>query len=410
MLAKGVVDSGGRDESIAIFLAIDMLRIHHYLIFMIMTPSIVKPMTCLLSFCNSLVRSPINSSKLLPTMPSPLNRYLYSQSFACVTTTSSRIAMSNGVENSSSSGGNDQQQPQASSHQVFQGHKTKVGKRRRKRQDVATSNARVRNSYLKLSLDESVFNSLHQLICQTKDHWDSSSARQQQDHHHQQQQQQQQQQDTVSKKQGKRYLTIKPRSLSSLHMTYFFCGKVLDEMSSDELRLWNMMVRDCLAAHNRNRSDNTDDSTTSLDEYRLQFKGLQLFPPNKNYLIVAVFESSSKLDGLYEELCNLAAMKNSMQDGASDDKTYIFPLLSELTARQHSKRNNNNSPSWVAHVTLGNISGGNTEDIKRLSTWIEDHKHQSVDSLLGNDIKVNGLSLGGPIPSHVDLDWDFPVV
>jgi hypothetical protein len=272
--------------------------------------------------------------------------------------------MRNGVENSSSSVSNDQQQPQASSsHQVFQGQKTKVGKRRRKRQDAATSNARVRNSYLKLSLDESVFSSLHQLICQTKDHWDSSSAQQHQDHH--------QQQDTVSKKQSKRYLTIKPRSLSSLHMTYFFCGKVLDEMSGDELRLWNMMVRDCVAAHNR--SDSNDDSnTTCLDEYRLQFKGLQLFPPNKNYLIVAVFESSSKLDGLYEELCNLA--------------------------------------SWVAHVTLGNLSGGNTEDIKRLSTWIEDYKHQSIDSLLGNDIKVNGLSLGGPIPSHVDLDWDFPFV
>ena len=353
--------------TLKIFLAIDMLRSHHYLIFMmIMTPS-----SCLLSFCNSLLRSPINSGKLLPTMPSPLSRYLYSQSFPCVTSATSRIAMSNVVQNSSSSGSNDQQQP----HQVFQGHKTKVGKRRRKRQDVATNNARVRNSYLKLSLDESVFNSLHQLICQTKDHWDSSSARKQQGHHHQQQQQ-----DTVSKKQSKRYLTIKPRSLSSLHMTYFFCGKVLDEMSSDELRLWNMMVRDCLAAHNK--SNSTDDFTTSLDEYKLQFKGLQLFPPNKNYLIVAVFESSSKLDGLYEELCNLAALKKSMQDGASDDKTYIFPLLSELTARHHSKRNNNNSPSWVAHVTLGNLSGGNTEDIKRLSTWIEDNKHQSVDSLL----------------------------
>ena len=345
-----------------------------------------------LSFCNS------NSI----VVRSPLSRYLYSQSFPCVTTTSSRIAMSNVVENSSSSGDNDQQQPQASSQQFFQGQKTKVGKRRRKRQDVVTNNARVRNSYLKLSLDESVFNSLHRLICQTKDHWDSSSARQHQDHHHQQQ-------DTVSKKQGKRYLTIKPRSLSSLHMTYFFCGKVLDEMSCDELRLWNMMVRDCVSAHNR--SDSNDDSnTTCLDEYRLQFKGLQLFPPNKNYLIVAVFESSSKLDGLYEELCNLAAMKKSMQDGASDDKAYIFPLLSDLTARQHSKRNNTNSPSWVAHVTLGNLSGGNTDDIKRLSTWIEDYKHQSIDSLLGNDIKVNGLSLGGPIPSHVDLDWDFPFV
>ena len=104
-------------------------------------------------------------------------------------------------------------------HNVFQGQSTKMGKRLRKREDKATNNARVRNSYLKLSLDQSAFHSLHELICTTKQQWDSSVERQDLK--------------TVSKKQSKRQLTIMQRTLPSLHMPYFFCGKVLDEMPYD---------------------------------------------------------------------------------------------------------------------------------------------------------------------------------
>ncbi len=279
---------------------------------------------------------------------------------------------------------------------AIQAHSTKMGKRRRKREDKATNNARVRNSYLKLSFDKSAFHSLHELIRMTKQQWDSSQERQHTD------------MKTVSKKQSKRQLTIKPRTLPSLHMTYFFCGKLLDEMPSDELHLWNSMVRERLLQYN------DKGATSSAGEYTLQFKGLKLFPPNKHYLIVAMFEPSSKLYGLYEELCNLAMSEKASHhrtSNAGEESKYLFPLLAELTKSQHEKRNQNkeNSPSWVAHVTLGNLSGGSREDVKRLYSWLQDYDYQGNDMLqLANDINVNGLALGGPIPSHVDLDWDYP--
>lgn len=289
---------------------------------------------------------------------------------------------------------------QQHNHNVFTGHTTKMGKRRRKREDKATNNARVRNSYLKLSFDKSAFHSLHELIRMTKQQWDSSQERQH---------------DTmktvVSKKQSKRQLTIKPRTLPSLHVTYFFCGKVLEDMPCEDLHLWNSMVRERLLEYN-----NANDATSSYaGEYTLQFKGLRLFPPNKHYLIVAMFEPSSKLYGLYEELCNLAITEKPSHhhhvSDTGDESKYMFPLLAELTKSQHDKRNQNkeNSPSWVAHVTLGNLSGGSREDVDRLKSWLEDYKYQGIDmAQLVNEINVNGLALGGPIPSHVDLDWDYP--
>lgn len=279
------------------------------------------------------------------------------------------------------------------SNNVIEGHRTKMGRRIRKREDRATNNARVRNSYLKLSLDETVFNSLHQLIRTIKQQWDSSNN-------------EQQHLNTVSKKQSKRQLTIKPRTLPSLHMTYFFCGRVLDEMSRDELHLWNAMVRERLLKYN-------NATTPSTEEYTLQFKGLKLFPPNKHYLIVAMFEPSSKLLGLYEELCNLALSEKPShhQDSETGNESeYVFPLLAELTKSQHDKRKQNkvSSPSWVAHVTLGNLSGGNRDDVKRLNSWLEDNEDHASDMIEQlTAINVKGLDLGGPIPSHVDVDWEY---
>lgn len=293
------------------------------------------------------------------------------------TTSSNNTMMSSGEQN----------------HNAFQGHRTKIGKRRRKLQDKVTNNARVRYSYLKLSLNnnESIFNSLHQLICQTKRQLECSDE-------------QQQHPKKISKKQSKRQLTIKTRTLSSLHMTYFFCGKVLDEMPSDELGLWNSMVRERLAEYNCDSS--------SVGKYTLHFKGLKLFPPNRDNLIVAMFESSSKLNGLYDELLKLA-MSEKLTHHDGDESKYMFPLLAELTKSLHDKRNQNknNSPSWRAHVTLGNISGrSGDDDVNKLNSWLEDCKYQDSDMLqLSNEIKVDGLALGGPVPSHVELlDWEYP--
>jgi len=337
--------------------------------------SIMLTATCLLLMVKSV--RPLRCCSLL---------HHNSHRFSVTSKTSPISATSNSDEISSSPTSVSQQQH----HNIFQGHRTKMGKRLRKREDKETNNARVRNSYLKLSLDETAFNSLHQLIRTMKEQWDSGENELQH----------------ISKKQSKRQLTIKPRTLPSLHMTYFFCGRVLDEMPCDELNLWNAMVCERLLEYN--------DATSSAEEYNLQFKGLKLFPPNKHYLVVAMFEPSSMLYGLYEELCKLALSKKPSyhQDSeTSNESEYLFPLLAELTKSQHDKRKQNKSslPSWVAHVTLGNLSGGNTDDVKRLNSWLEDYNKYQASEMIHelNAINVKGLALGGPVPSHVDVDWEY---
>ncbi|KAL9189042.1 hypothetical protein ACHAXT_011532 [Thalassiosira profunda] len=322
---------------------------------------------------------------------------------------------------------------QSSEH--FDGARTKFGRRERKTKDKATKNARVRNSYLKLTMENAVWDQLHRLVQQARYHWDEEN-KSSDDHSL-----------SVSKKQSKRHLAIKPRSRNSLHMTYFFAGKVLDDMPLEELQRWDAMIRECVLDHS---------SRFDAGEYCLRFKHLTPFPPQRPNLIAAVFESSPALDGLYEELCNLAIMEKEgsaeEEEGGSDADgsaiKYEFPLLRSLTWKQVKRRKQHHSqPSWIAHVTLGNLAGGSKEDARRLTEWLRDRESKSVDtstnasnglsatpsmpdesskapsnnngassvdetetsSVLESDIKVLGLALGGPVPAHAcGVDWTFP--
>ena len=150
-----------------------------------------------------------------------------------------------------------------------------------------------------------------------------------------------------------------------------------------------------------------ESSCPADSEYSLKFKNLALFPPNRHYLIVAMFEPSPKLHGLYQELCNLAMSEK--QTLADDKSKNLFPLLAELTKSRHDNRKQNeNSSPWVAHVTLGNITGGSRDDVKRLKSWLEDYDYQQSDMLqLVSEISVGGLEFGGPLPPQMELNWDY---
>eukprot|EP00571_Detonula_confervacea_P007837 CAMPEP_0172329420 /NCGR_PEP_ID=MMETSP1058-20130122/60872_1 /TAXON_ID=83371 /ORGANISM="Detonula confervacea, Strain CCMP 353" /LENGTH=222 /DNA_ID=CAMNT_0013046591 /DNA_START=557 /DNA_END=1222 /DNA_ORIENTATION=- len=222
-------------------------------------------------------------------------------------------------------------------------------------------------------------------------------------------------------------------------MTYFFAGKVLEDMPSEELQRWQTMVRKCVLEHSNRFSG----------DYSLRFKSLVTFPPGRNNMIVAVFEPSSALDDLYDELCELAVMeKESSRDKNCDDDTekeYEFPLLKDLTRKQQKQRRQHRSPSWIAHVTLGNLAGGSKEDVNKLSEWLGNRYDQGDDTIMSNtdengvllesstlevkpgassepnndvpltikekrnvlesSIGALGLALGGPVPGHVDIDW-----
>jgi len=42
----------------------------------------------------------------------------------------------------------------------------------------------------------------------------------------------------------------------------------------------------------------------------------------------------------------------------------------DLTLKQQKQRKQHNSPCWIAHVTLGNLTGGSREDVHRLNEWL----------------------------------------
>ncbi|KAL3763190.1 hypothetical protein ACHAW5_005087 [Stephanodiscus triporus] len=304
------------------------------------------------------------------------------------------------------------------------GSGSKFGPVLRKGNDNVGSNGRVRNSYLKIIMNDNVYDQLHHTVCQIRHLWEEENNIN--DHTKQ----------SMSTKKSRRQLLIKPRSLNSLHMTYFFAGTVLEEMACEELQLWKTMVKKCVVAH----------SNVSPVDYYLRFKSIIVFPPSRSNLIVAVFEASSALEELYEKLCELAVMEkqsttdtkigndNSMRNEVfveemNDWRAYEFPLLRELTLNQQPQRKQHRFRPWVAHVTLANLVGGSKGEVNRLSKWLADKTHQlqcagmksngensqllSVTSAkpYGADeknIAVLGLELGGPVPGHADIVWDFP--
>lgn len=267
-----------------------------------------------------------------------------------------------------------------SSNDHFDGTRTKFGRRLRKSEDKLTNSARVRNSYLKVVIDD--FDLLHDTICKVGREWlDENNANKKQQ--------------SISKKQSKQQLTISPRSRHSLHMTYFFAGKVLDNMSSEEVQRWAALVRKCVSEHNERSSG----------EYSLRFKSLITFPPRRDYLVVAEFEPSSDLVALYDELCELACMEKKRNTADADEGVeYEFPLLRDLTFKQQMQRAQQREPSWISHVTLGNIAGGSREDTTRLIEWLSNRNYEDATT----KINPSGLTLGGPIPEHAEIDWNFP--
>jgi len=193
-------------------------------------------------------------------------------------------------------------------------------------------------------------------------------------------------------------------------MTYFFCGTMLSEMRSEQLILFNSML------HEKLRTINNKDGA-----YWLQFKSIDLFPPQRQNLIAATFEASPALNTLYEDLCDIAMTPKGDTEQDDDDKggkhpfaqmqrEYEFPLLRSAVFKEVKKRRrqqqkrNTDSSFWMPHITLANIVGGKNSGIKQLNEWLSG---QSFKIDTETPIPDQGLDLGGPYPQQVDLDWSF---
>jgi len=198
------------------------------------------------------------------------------------------------------------------------------------------------------------------------------------------------------KRRPPRPLTFKPRSRDSLHMTFFFGGTTICEIPPEELMEWHDKVMARLQQASENTDDNSGDDAEA-SRYTLQFRGLSLFPPGRNTLVVGIFDGSPELHRLHNDLRDIA--RNSNSDG-----------LKEVVQRSKKR--------WTVHVTLGDLHGGGRGDAKK-ETLKELGKMLEVGiglEALGEQdestnppsftAKVWGVAMGGPVPPQVELKWD----
>lgn len=209
------------------------------------------------------------------------------------------------------------------------------------------------NSYLKVDLDTSILRRLRDITLDVSARLNTTLS-------------ERQSMDKANLR--KRTLRIKPRSLSSLHMTLFFGGETLCEIPVDELKTWHGQV-----------SKRLMESFNDKLDFSFQIAGLQLFPPQRSNLIVAILEPTE----------NWHILHNDIRAFASEHETLKRVLEA---GRAH----------WTAHITLANlVNERNNPEMKVLS--------EILDSTQVNmPVLPSAISMGGPVPKQATLDWTFP--
>jgi 2'-5' RNA ligase len=269
------------------------------------------------------------------------------------------------------------------------------------------------NSYLKVVLDDETMDRLHEISVElgkniqsmSQEHEEAAAAAKHENDAA----------DAPATTRKGKPLKFRWRSRNSLHFTFFFGGEVLCSMPSDELTSWHENVKERLGKskfflQSDSVSQSPDissivvepsvDPTTvgpeevEKEDYWFRIKELSLFPPRRNpYLIVALLEASPAWHALYNDIRNIALNGNS-------------EALKSLAAKDKGG-------DWIPHITLGNLYGGKKHDKNALRTMLQDYRLNNtsegeVPAADGDcEIRVKCITMGGPVPQQVDLDWNF---
>jgi 2'-5' RNA ligase len=227
------------------------------------------------------------------------------------------------------------------------------------------------NSYLKVVLDDATLDKLHDITANFKTRFEELLG------------QPQEKNGTGSR--TRRPLRIKPRPRMSLHMTFYFGGEVLTELPAEELLAWHAALTDRLAQSNFMNACSRSNAQRRQDvpDFSISIRELAIFPPRRNNLIVAILDASPAWDELYSDVRKLSMEADSMG-------------LREITKRSKDR--------WTAHITLANLQGGSKSDLKQLAAFLRESGSMAVDE---GECHVKCLSMGGPMPQQVELDWDF---
>lgn len=212
----------------------------------------------------------------------------------------------------------------------------------------------------------------------------------------------------------KRPIRFRYRSRNSLHFTFFFGGQVLCSIPAEELSTWHTDIkgrfcksqfyldsegpivsqssapeRVVLESLAPDATIGDEEIEVDKDEYWFRIKKLSLFPPKRGYLIVAILEASPAYHALYRDIRSVALNGDSKE-------------LKSLAEKDKG-------PDWIPHITLGNLYGGTKDDKRAVGEMLEHYslENGAPDEASNDAIGVKCITMGGPVPQQVELDWDF---
>lgn len=77
----------------------------------------------------------------------------------------------------------------------------------------------------------------------------------------------------------------------------------------------------------------------------------------------------------------------------------LLPALAKVT--KYSKAR------WIAHITLGNLMGGQEAESKALGPLLDEAFSECTEGTYGIPASTSGIAMGRPMPDQAALDWDF---
>eukprot|EP00750_Incisomonas_marina_P008371 INCI15451.1.p1 GENE.INCI15451.1~~INCI15451.1.p1 ORF type:complete len:299 (+),score=55.99 INCI15451.1:249-1145(+) len=192
-------------------------------------------------------------------------------------------------------------------------------------------------------------------------------------------------------------------SPDAIHMTFLFCGKTLAALSTstlgrfyDRLSIYCGSTNECADDSSENNGDGeTSHMLTRVADQvtrcscKLAFDRLQLFPPGKNNLIVAIYRPEKTLTALQRAVAHVF-VEASQQTGAMKSSRATAAALDE----------------WQPHVTLGKIRASRA-DVGRVGSIALSKATKCTQSLLSRPILPLGVGMSGTAPPQRWMNWDL---
>ena len=186
----------------------------------------------------------------------------------------------------------------------------------------------------------------------------------------------------IPKAQGDKPAGFDPMAKEGLHMTFVFCGKVLGGLPGSTLEQFHHGVTKTVA---NSIPPTSPTAGATRRQCTLRFRELRLFPPQKENLVVAVYEASPVLGAL---------QKHTLQQAAD---VGVRTATAELDV------------PWVPHVTLGKIRAPKAA-VRQVGRAMIAALRTVASSCLERPILPLGIELSGSTPKQRWLEWQFDFV